>query len=315
MKQNVHLSKWLRNGGTLLALIIMCAVFASQSATFFTGKNAINIFQASSINALVALGMTMVIILGGIDLSVGSIAALSAVFMADMMVNFSLPWVLCLILALALGVLCGAVNAFLVAVVKLQPFIVTLGTMSLYRAIALLYTDGNPIFNLPSGFRRVITAYLWGLPAPVYFVLVMTAITWIILNRMPLGEYVVATGGNEEAATISGVPVVRTKVFTYCFCGFLSALAAAILVGRLGAAEPIVGSNWELNAIASAAIGGASLSGGKGSAVGTILGAVILGTLINGLTLMNVQAFWQLAATGAIILIAMIVDRAARGKE
>jgi ribose transport system permease protein len=293
----------------------MCAVFATQSATFLTGKNAINIFQASSINALVALGMTLVIILGGIDLSVGSIAALTAVFMADMMVNHNLPWPLCVVLALALGVACGAVNAFLVAVVRLQPFIVTLGTMSLYRAIALIYTDGNPIFNLPAGFRGVITAYLWGLPAPVYFVLAMTLVSWAILNRMPLGEYIIATGGNEEAADISGVPVVYTKFFTYSFCGFLSALAAAILVGRLGAAEPIVGGNWELNAIASAAIGGASLSGGKGSVIGTILGAIILGTLINGLTLMNVQAFWQLAATGAIILVAMIVDRVARGSE
>ncbi|MCD8140664.1 MAG: ABC transporter permease [Planctomycetaceae bacterium] len=315
MKQNVHLGKWLRSGGTFLALIIMCAIFSTQSATFFTSKNTINILQASSINALVALGMTVVIILGSIDLSVGSIAAFSAVFMADMMVNFELPWVLCLAMALALGVVLGAVNAFLIAVVKLQPFIVTLGTTSLYRAIALLYTDGNPIFNLPSGFRTVITSYLWGLPAPVYFVLAMTIITWIILNRMPLGEYVVATGGNEEAATISGVPVVRTKFFAYCFAGFLAALAAAILVGRLGAAEPIVGMNWETTAIASAAIGGASLAGGRGSAIGTILGAVILGTLINGLTLMNVQAFWQLAATGAIILIAMIVDKVARGKE
>ena len=315
MTRNLQLSKWIRNGGTLLALIIMCAVFASQSATFFTGKNAINIFQASSINALVALGMTMVIILGGIDLSVGSVAALSAVFMGDLMVNHQLPWVLCVILALLLGVLCGALNAFLISIVKLQPFIVTLGTMSLYRAMALIYTDGNPIFGLPSGFRKMITSYLWGLPAPVYIVLAMTLVSWLILNRMPLGEYIVSTGGNEEAATISGVPVIQTKFFTYCFCGFLSALAAAVLVGRLGAAEPIVGANWELNAIASAAIGGASLSGGKGSVVGTILGAVILGTLINGLTLMNVQAFWQLAATGAIILVAMIVDRAARGKE
>ncbi|MCC8179946.1 MAG: ABC transporter permease [Planctomycetes bacterium] len=315
MKQNVQLGKWLRNGGTLLALIIMCAVFASQSSTFFSSRNAINILQASSINALVALGMTVVIITGGIDLSVGSIAAMSAVFMADMMVNVGLPWTVCLVMALALGVLCGAVNAFLVAVVKLQPFIVTLGTTSLYRAVALLYTDGNPIFNLPQGFRSIITSTLWGLPAPAYFVAIMTIITWIILNRMPLGEYVFATGGNEEAANISGVPVVRTKFFAYCFAGFLAALAAAVLVGRLGAAEPIVGTNWESNAIASAAIGGASLAGGRGSVIGTILGAVILGTLINGLTLMNVQAFWQLGATGAIILIAMIVDKMARGKE
>lgn len=173
MKQNIQFSKWLRNGGTLLALIIMCVVFASQSATFFTAKNAINIFQASSINALVALGMTMVIILGGIDLSVGSIAALCAVFMGDMMVNFQLPWTICILMALALGILCGALNAFLISIVKLQPFIVTLGTMSLYRAMALLYTDGNPIFGLPAGFRNIITAYVWGLPAPVYFVVVI----------------------------------------------------------------------------------------------------------------------------------------------
>lgn len=315
MRQSIQLEKWLRNGGTLLALVVMCAVFASQSATFFTGKNAINILQAASINAMVALGMTMVIILGGIDLSVGSIAALSAVIMADLTVYKGLPWPACVVVALLLGVLCGAVNAFLVSVVKLQPFIVTLGTQSLFRAAALIYTNGNPIFNLPSGFRSVITSYVWDIPMPIYYVAGMTVVAWLILGKTPLGEYIVAIGGNEEAASISGVSVVRTKFFAYCFCGFLSALAAVILVGRLGAAEPILGGNWELNAIASAAIGGASLAGGKGSIVGTVLGAIILGTLINGLTLMNVQAFWQLAATGAIILVAMIVDRAARGSE
>ena len=259
--------------------------------------------------------MTMVIILGGIDLSVGSIAAFSAVIMADLTVYKDVPWPLCIVIALVIGVLCGAVNAFLVSVVKLQPFIVTLGTQSLFRAAALIYTNGNPIFNLPSGFRATITSYVWDIPAPIYYVAGMTVVAWLILGKTPLGEYIIAIGGNEEAASLSGVSVVKTKFFAYCLCGFLSALAAVILVGRLGAAEPILGGNWELNAIASAAIGGASLAGGKGSIVGTVLGAIILGTLINGLTLMNVQAFWQLAATGAIILVAMIVDRAARGSE
>ena len=202
----------------------------------------------------------------------------------------------------------------LVAYVGLQPFIVTLGTLSTYRAIALIYTGGNPVLGIPAEFPRIFNGSLFGLPMSVIIVAVVALVAWVLLKKTPLGEYLLAVGGNEEAAYVAGVPIALTKITAYVISGLLAALASLILIGRLGAAEPILGNLWELDAIAAAAIGGASLMGGKGSVVGTILGAIILGTMRNGLTLMNVQAFYQLLATGLIILVAMMIDRVTRGR-
>jgi ribose transport system permease protein len=225
------------------------------------------------------------------------------------------PIIVAIPAALLFGAAAGAVNGALVAYGGLQPFIVTLGTLSLYRASALIYTGGNPIFGIPPEFRALFNSSLLGVPGPVIIVAVLALIIWVVLNKTPLGEYFLAVGGNEEASHIAGVPVAMTKIATYMISGVLASVAGLILVGRLGAADPTLGNLWELDAIAAAAIGGASLMGGKGSIVGTLLGAIILGALRNGLTLMNVQAFYQLFATGLIILVAMLIDRATRGRE
>lgn len=302
-----------RDMGTVAGLVIMVVVFASMSDVFLTQRNLINILQQSSINAVIAVGMTLVIISGGIDLSVGPVAALSAVLSAALLVaGYPVPIVI--IAALAVGLACGFVNGALIAYAGLQPFIVTLGTLSLFRALALLYTGGTPILGLPNEFRQLFSSSIFGLPVPVIVAAVLAVLATILLRKTPLGEYILAVGGNEEAARVSGVPIARTKVITYMISGGLAALAATILIARLGAAEPTLGNLWELEAIAAAAIGGASLMGGKGSIFGTILGAVVLGAMRNGLTLLNVQAFYQLLATGIIIILAMLVDRLARGK-
>ncbi|MER8440400.1 ABC transporter permease [Mesorhizobium sp. M1312] len=303
----------MRDAGTLIGLVVILAVFGALVPGFFAERNLINILQQSSINACLALGMTLVIISGGIDLSVGPTAALSAVISASMLVA-GVPFPLAIAAGFAIGLVCGLLNGVLVAYVGLQPFIVTLGTLSTYRALALIYTGGNPVLGLPAGFRAIFNGSLFGLPLAVIIVAVVALIAWIVLKKMPFGEYLLAVGGNEEAAYIAGVPIARTKIAAYMISGLLAALAAQILIGRLGAAEPILGNLWELDAIAAAAIGGASLMGGKGSVVGTILGAVILGTMRNGLTLMNVQSFYQLLATGLIILAAMLIDRVTRGR-
>ncbi len=303
-----------RDMGTVAGLLIMAVVFASKSDVFLTQQNLVNILQQSSINACIAIGMTLVIISGGIDLSVGPIAALAAVLSASLLVaGYPVPIVI--LAALAIGLLCGVVNGSLIAYAGLQPFIVTLGTLSLFRALALIYTGGSPILSLPNEFRRLFSSQVFGLPVPVILVGVLAIAATILLKKTPLGEYILAVGGNEEAARVSGVPIERTKVITYMISGGLAALAAVILIARLGAAEPTLGNLWELEAIAAAAIGGASLMGGKGSIIGTILGAIVLGAMRNGLTLLNVQAFYQLLATGIIIILAMLVDRLARGKE
>lgn len=302
-----------RDMGTVAGLLIMVVVFSSMSDVFLTERNLVNILQQSSINACIAIGMTLVIISGGIDLSVGPAAALAAVLSASLLVaGYPVPIVI--LSALAIGVLCGLVNGSLIAYAGLQPFIVTLGTLSLFRALALIYTGGNPILSLPNDFRRLFSSQFLGLPVPVILVGVLAIAATILLKKTPLGEYILAVGGNEEAARVSGVPIERTKVITYMISGGLAALAAVILIARLGAAEPTLGNLWELEAIAAAAIGGASLMGGKGSIFGTILGAIVLGAMRNGLTLLNVQAFYQLLATGIIIILAMLVDRLARGK-
>ncbi|CAN7284496.1 ABC transporter permease [Mesorhizobium sp. LjRoot246] len=303
----------MRDAGTLIGLVVILAVFGALVPGFFAERNLINILQQSSINACLALGMTLVIISGGIDLSVGPTAALSAVISASMMVA-GVPFPLAIASGFAIGLACGLVNGVLVAYVGLQPFIVTLGTLSTYRALALIYTGGNPVLGLPASFRAIFNGSLFGLPLAVVIVAFVAVVTWVVLKKTPFGEYLLAVGGNEEAAYIAGVPIARTKIAAYMISGLLAALAAQILIGRLGAAEPILGNLWELDAIAAAAIGGASLMGGKGSVVGTVLGAVILGAMRNGLTLMNVQSFYQLLATGLIILAAMLIDRVTRGR-
>ena len=304
----------LREGGTLLGLLLIGVVFSLLTADFLSVPNLVNVLQQSSINACVALGMTLVIISGGIDLSVGPVAAISAVISATMMVA-KVPIPLAVATGLFLGLACGAVNGALVVFGGLQPFIVTLGTLSVFRALALIYTGGNPVFGIPAGFRQVIQAKLSILPMPVVIVLVLGVLAWLLLRKTPLGEYLLAVGGNEEAARVSGVPVGLTKISAYALSGLLASVAALILIARLGAAEPVLGDQWELDAIAAAAIGGASLMGGKGSIFGTLVGALILGAMRNGLTLLHVQAFYQKLATGLIILAAMFVDRMTRGRE
>ncbi len=303
----------LRDAGTLIGLLIIVVTFSFLSPVFFTVPNLLNILQQSSINALIALGMTLVIISGGIDLSVGPTAALSAVLGATLMVA-GVPVPVAILATLGIGALCGVFSGMLVAYAGLQPFIVTLGGLSLFRAIALIYTGGNPVFGIPMEFRSIINSDLFGIPTPIIIVAVIALVLWLVMNKTPLGEYILAVGGNEEAARVAGVPVKRTKVTVFIISGTLASLASLILIGRLGAAEPTIGNLWELDAIAAAAIGGASLMGGKGSIVGTIIGAIILGALRNGLTLLNIQAFYQLLATGLIIIIAMLIDRATRGR-
>ncbi|MBB2674669.1 UNVERIFIED_ORG: ribose transport system permease protein [Rhizobium esperanzae] len=303
----------VRDAGTLIGLVAIVIIFGLLAPDFLSQRNLLNILQQSSINACLALGMTLVIISGGIDLSVGPTAAIAAVISATLLVA-GVPVPLAILAGLGIGVLCGLVNGVLVAYAGLQPFIVTLGTLSTYRAIALIYTGGNPVLGVPQSFRTLFNGSAAGIPNSVVMVAVVALLAWVLLKKTPLGEYLLAVGGNEEAAYVAGVPIAMTKITAYVISGVLAALASMILIGRLGAAEPILGNLWELDAIAAAAIGGASLMGGKGSVIGTLLGAIILGAMRNGLTLMNVQAFYQLLATGLIILVAMMIDRVTRGR-
>ena len=297
-----------------LGLVLVLATFSVLSGDFLTGDNLSQIALQSSINAVVAVGMTLVIITAGIDLSVGSVAGLSSVIAAVLMVEQGIPWPIAVLLAIAVGIAAGLVNGGLIAYVALAPFVVTLGTLSIYRGLALVTTDGETIFNFPQAFRDIFGGDIGPIPTPVIIALLVAGIAHAIMRGTSLGEHIVAVGGNEEAARLSGVRVARVKLFVYGFSGFCATIAGLILIARVGAAEPIAGAGFELSAIAAAAIGGASLYGGIGSIPGTLIGALILGSLQNGLTLMNVQAFWQQVASGVVIILAVLLDRFTRGR-
>ena len=235
----------VRDAGTLIGLLIIIVTFSFLSPVFLTLPNLLNILQQSSINALIALGMTLVIISGGIDLSVGPTAAMSAVFGASLMVA-GIPLPLAVVLTLGVGAACGLFSGTLIAWAGLQPFIVTLGGLSLFRAIALIFTGGNPVFGIPSSFRDMINSSLFGIPTPIVIVAIIALILWTVMNKTPLGEYILAIGGNEEAARVAGVPVRQTKITVYVISGILASLASLILIGRLGSAEPTIGTLWEL---------------------------------------------------------------------
>ncbi|WP_161884148.1 ABC transporter permease [Deinococcus alpinitundrae] len=303
----------LREAGILAILLLGALIFSFTVPSFFSVDNAISgIGLSAAINTIVAIGLTYVIITGGIDLSVGSTAALSAVIGADLMQR-GLPAILAVLAALAVGAVAGLVNGLLVTRVQLAPFIVTLGTMTFYRGLALSYTNGQPILSLPDNFKNVLGGNIAGFPIPLLVALLLVGAFTLLLKFTKTGQYILAIGGNAEAVRLSGINTSRYITLTYVISGVLAAFAALVLIAQLGAAEPILGSGWELSAIAASVVGGTSLSGGKGNVVGALLGALLLSMLQNVLTLLGVQAFYQLLATGLIIIGAMVIDRYTRG--
>jgi ribose transport system permease protein len=255
--------------------------------------------------------MTFVIISGGIDLSVGSVVALSGVALGTA-VRAGVPLAAAVGLALGTGLVCGVVNGALITVGRLPPFIATLGMMSVARGGALMLAGGRPISGFPESFRALATGHLLGVPLPVVLMLAVYALAHLTLTRTVLGRYTYAIGGNEEAATLSGVNVRAYKTAVYGLSGLLSATTALLLVARLNSAQPIAGIMYELDAIAAVVIGGASLLGGAGSVIGTLVGALIMGVLRNGLNLLGVSSYVQQVAIGAVIIVAVLVDVALR---
>lgn len=297
-----------RKIGIIASLFLLSIVFTCFTSKFLTGANIMNILQQSTINGCVALGMTLVIITGGIDLSVGSIMALSGMSMA-MLMSSGVPAPLAVLLGVILAIILGMLNGFLISILKLQPFLVTLGTMSAYRGLTLIISNGLPLRGFSPSYTKFMNSLNGVFPVPVLILLIFTVIIFLVIKYSKYGQYIFAIGGNEEATRLSGINTNYVKILTYALSGFACALSAIIFLGRLAAADPQAGNSYEMNAIAAAAIGGASLAGGKGSITGTMIGVLILQTLNNGLTLLNVQSFYQTFAIGLIIIIATIIDR------
>lgn len=299
----IKIKNYSRELAVLAAILILVLVFTILDKSYFTISNLIDIIELATINSLIAIGITFTIITGGIDLSVGSIFAIVIVTVGHLCVSQVNP-VLAIISGALLGIFMGIVNGVLITKMYLQPFIATLGTMSVYRGIAYVVTGGWPIIGIPNSYRYIFISNFSEIPSSIIVMLIFAFITHIILKKLRIGNYLFAIGGNEEAAKLSGVNVNITKITAFAMCGLGSALAGMIMLANLGTAEPATGQGYELEAIAASAIGGASLSGGKGSIVGTLLGAILLASLKIGLIVIGVDTFYQFIVTGAIIVIA-----------
>lgn len=291
----------------LTGLIIVIPLFASLSSRFFTVSNFINVTRQVSIEAIIAFGMTLVIISGGIDLSVGSTLALSSAVLASIVKDGSI--VLGALVGLAVGAAMGFFNGVIVAKGRIQPFIVTLATMAIGRSLTLAYMDGMPITGFPDAFRFVGREELLGVPVPIIIMLITMVILYFTLAHTKFGLRLYAVGGNETAAVLTGIKVDRYKVTVYVLSGVMAALSGLVLTSRLNSAQPTMGVGYELNAIAAVVLGGASLAGGRGSILGTFLGAMLMGFINNGLNILNISPFYQDAVKGLVILAAVLIER------
>ncbi len=302
---------WLLEQKSLIALLVLIAIVSGMSHNFFTLANLFNILQQTSVNAIMAVGMTLVILTSGIDLSVGSLLALTGAVGASL-VGMEVNALLAIAASLLLGAFIGGITGVIVAKGKVQAFIATLVMMLLLRGVTMVYTNGSPV---STGFSDNSDLFGWfgigrplGVPTPVWLMAIIFLAAWYMLHHTRLGRYIYALGGNEAATRLSGISVNRIKIIVYALCGMLAALAGTIEVARLSSAQPTAGTGYELDAIAAVVLGGTSLSGGKGRIVGTLIGALILGFLNNGLNLIGVSSYYQMIVKAAVILLAVLAD-------
>ncbi len=310
MKQLTAKTSFMEKIIPFIGLILLIIVVSILNPSFLDLSNLLNLLRQISINGLIAFGMTFIILTGGIDLSVGSILALSSAFIA-LMITSGVDPIIALIIGVLIGFVLGAVNGLLVTKGNMAPFIATLATMTIFRGLTLVITDGNPITNLGDSylFQLFDKGYFIGIPVPAVTMIIVFVILLIILQKTTFGRHTYAIGGNEVAAKISGIKVNKIKFLIYGISGLMSALAGGILTSRLNSAQPTAGTSYELDAIAAVVLGGTSLTGGKGRIVGTLIGVLIIGVLNNGLNLLGVSSFYQQVVKGVVILIAVLIDR------
>lgn len=298
----------LRKLGPLLGFMVLCLALSVISDQFLTVGNLLNVTRQVSINAIIAVGMTMIILTGGIDLSVGSIVAISGSITAGLLTG-GVALVPAVLAGLLLGMMVGMINGLVITYGKIPPFIATMGMMTIVRGYTLVYTDGRPITGFSETFRSIGGGYIGVVPVPVVIMIVIFIGAWLLLTKNRFGRYIYAIGGNEEAARLSGINTKKHLVGVYAIAGLLAALSGIILTARLNSAQPTAGMAFEMDAIAAVVLGGTSLAGGRGTIVGTLVGALIIGVLDNGLNLLNVSSFYQQVAKGVVILLAVLMDR------
>lgn len=308
--QTKKISESLSKLGPLLALLVLVITVSVMNPNFLSPSNLLNLLRQVSANGFIAFGMTFVILTGGIDLSVGSTLALSSAFSASLIANQVNP-VIAVLLGLLSGSLLGAINGVLISKGKMAPFIATLATMTIYRGSTLVFTNGNPITGLGNSFffSFIGRGYLFGIPFPVVLMFLVFVLLYILLHKTAFGRKTYAIGGNEKAAFIAGVKIDRIKVLIYALSGLMASISGMIITSRLNSAQPNAGQAYEMDAIAAVVLGGTSLSGGRGRIFGTLIGALIIGTLNNGLNLLGVSSFYQQIVKGIVIVIAVLLDR------
>ncbi|KAB2685866.1 ABC transporter permease [Brucella pseudogrignonensis] len=310
---SIRLANLLRDSGIALALLLLIVVFSLTTQHFLSFNNITNILTQVTINLILAIGMTFVILIGGIDLSVGSLLALCAVVGGTVMnipgLGVGEAVALATLASVGIGIACGFLNGFISAYWGLPSFIVTLGMLNIARGAALQVTDARAIYSFPPAFNAFGSQTLLGIPLAFLVALVMVALGWFVLNRTVFGRLLYGIGNNEEAVRLAGHPVFWYKIAAFTIAGAAVGIGAIIYMARLNVASPIIGIGFELNAIAAVIIGGVSLTGGRGSILGTLLGAVIIGVLANGLVLLGLSDFMRQMITGFVIILAVIVDK------
>lgn len=308
--QSKKISESLSKLGPLLALLVLVITVSVMNPNFLSPSNLLNLLRQVSANGFIAFGMTFVILTGGIDLSVGSTLALSSAFSASLIANQVNP-AIAVFVGLLSGFLLGAINGILISKGKMAPFIATLATMTIYRGSTLVFTNGNPITGLGNSFffSFIGRGYLFGIPFPVVLMFLVFVLLYILLHKTAFGRKTYAIGGNEKAAFIAGVKIDRIKVLIYALSGLMASISGMIITSRLNSAQPNAGQAYEMDAIAAVVLGGTSLSGGRGRIFGTLIGALIIGTLNNGLNLLGVSSFYQQIVKGIVIVIAVLLDR------
>lgn len=303
--------EWLIEQKSFIALLLLIVVVSFLNPNFFTLGNILNILRQTSINAIMAVGMTLVILTAGIDLSVGSILALCGAIAASL-IALEIPVIIAVPTVLIAGGLLGGVSGVIIAKGKVQAFIATLVTMTLLRGVTMVYTGGRPIStgftDMANAFAWFGTGYVLGIPVPIWLIVIVFALAWYLLNHTRFGRYIYALGGNESATRLSGINVDRIKIGVYAISGVLAALAGIIVTSRLSSAQPTAGVGYELDAIAAVVLGGTSLMGGKGQIMGTLVGALIIGFLNNALNILDVSSYFQMIAKAVVILLAVLVD-------
>ena len=303
------------NTGILIGFGLMCITLSILSPVFLTQANILNVLRQVSTNANLAFGMTFAIIICGIDLSVGSILAVSGTLTAGLIALQNVPVPIAVIIGLLLGTLLGFFNGFVIAKTGIPPFIVTLAMYNIARGAAYVYTGGMPIRTMNPQFTSIGTGYLGPIPLPVLYTLVFFIFVSLLLNKTRFGRHVYAVGGNREAAKFSGINIKKVEIGVYTLIGFLSAFSGIVLCARMYSGQPTVGVGFELDAIAAVVLGGTSMLGGIGKMGGTFIGVLVIGVLNNGLNLLNINSFWQLIAKGAVILLAVYMDMLKKKKR